>query len=137
MRLNVAQFLLPLAGEFSTFEEILLDDTYEGNACGRGFQTLANFLNILPLVECLDDGGTRRGTADAVGFEGVAQLVVVHHLAGRLHGAEEGGFGVGFGRCGLLLGEGRLMWAMFALLEGGKGLLFVGIIRIFRIFGGF
>ena len=121
--LNVAQLLLPLAGELGALEEVLLYDADEGYACGRGFEAFAHLADVLSLEEGLDDGGARGGAADAVGLEGVAQRLVLHRLAGRLHGAQQRGFGVGLGRRGLLLGERGLVGAVLAFLEGRQRLL--------------
>ena len=51
LRLDVAQFLLPLAGEFYALEELFLYDADEGYACGRGFEAFAHLADVLPFED--------------------------------------------------------------------------------------
>lgn len=125
MGLYFAQAFFPLAGELGGFEEVVLDGGDEVDAGIGGDEALAFLADIVALEEGLDDGGAGGGTADAVLFEGVAELFVGDVLAGGLHGTQQGGLGVGLGRLGPLLGECGCMWTTLAFLEVGQGFLFV------------
>ena len=56
--LYFTKFLFPTTCELGTFEQFLVDDANELNACWCGKNALALSTNISALEECLDDGGT-------------------------------------------------------------------------------
>ena len=135
--LDLAQAFLPLAGEFGRFEELVLDGGNEVEAGVGGDEGLAFFGDVVALEEGFDDGGAGGGAADAVFFEGVAQLVVGDGLAGCFHGAEQGGLGVGLGGLGPFFGQGGGVGAVLAFDEGGEGLLVVVAAVAVVVGGGF
>ena len=73
----------------------------------------------------MDDGSTCGRTSDAVFLHRLAEFFVVHIAPCRLHGAEQRGFGEGFGRSRLLLRERGRVRACFPLLKGWQGALIV------------
>ena len=124
MGFYLAQFLFPLAGEFGAFEEVLLYEADEVDAGVGGDECFAFFAYVVAFEECFDDGGACGGSPDAVFFECVAEFVVGYCLAGGFHGAEECGFGVGFGRLCPFFGKGGGVRSVLSLLEVGQCFLF-------------
>ena len=100
---DVAQFFLPLACEFSAFQQFFLYGGYEVDACFGGIERLAHLAYVAALEEGFDDGGAGRGSAYAVLFQCVAQFVVVNKASGGFHSPQQGCLGVGFGRRGPFL----------------------------------
>ena len=67
----------------------------------------------MPLEECLDDGRTGRGATDAILFQCVSQFIVLHQLAGGLHGTQQGCLGIGLGwLCASLFQKGLMRAAL-------------------------
>ena len=132
---DFAEFVFPNAGEFGTFQVFFFDEADELYAGGGGFQTFALLADVAAAVKCLDDGSAGGGTADAVFFQHIAQGFIIDVAPGRLHGAKQCGFGVRLGRGGLLLGQGRGVFARFALPKFGEGALFLGACRLGVVIG--
>ena len=129
-----AQAVLPNARQLHAFEQILLNQSNQLYARRRGDERFALLADILPLEERLDNGGAGRGAADAVLLQCLAQALVVHHLARRLHSAEQRGLGVGLGRLCSLLREPRLVRAAFPFRESRERAL-LGVVGG-GVFGG-
>ena len=49
MLLDFTEFFLPDACQFSTFQQVFMDEADEFDARGRGFETFANLFNIVAL----------------------------------------------------------------------------------------
>ncbi len=111
--LYLAEFLFPASGEFGAFEEFFVYDAYEFASGGGGCEVFALSHDVAAAEERFDDGCTRGGSAYAVFLQCVAQFFVVDGAPGGFHGAQEGGFGVGFGRlCGFLRQVGAVRSAL-------------------------
>ena len=141
--LDVAQFFLPDACEFTACEQFFVNGVYEFDAGGGGEQVLALTTDIAALEESLYDSGSRRRPPDAVFLQSGAQFLVFYELAGRFHGSEQRRLGVVFGWCGPLFSEG---WRVGACLSGGEWgqgaffltafvVFFVGFLFVFCIYG--
>ena len=85
--------------------------------------------DIIALEQCLDDVRTRGGSADAILLHCFTECLVVHETAGRLHGPEQRGLGVGLWRGGLFLYERWPMWPALAFSEGWQH----GFFRLFLL----
>ena len=123
--LYVAQLLLPDAGQLAALQQFLAYGVYQLYAGGGGKQVLALPHDVVALEERLNDAGSRRRTSYTVLLQGRAQFLVVYKFAGRLHGAQQGGLGVVFGRRGPFLGQRGLVRAALAFHEVGQYLLLV------------
>ena len=72
MVFDASQFVFPLSGEFCAFEEFFLDHADEFHTGWGGFETLVASTNVAATKQCLNDGRSGGGAADAVLFEGIA-----------------------------------------------------------------
>ena len=133
---NQPQTAFPNAGQLGTFEQFFVNQADEFHPRGSGYQVFPFQSDIMSLEEGLDDGGPGGRTADTVLFQGITQFVVVHQATRSLHGAQERGFCVRFGRLCPFFGQVRYVRAAFAFCESGKrAFLLGGFCQGFRCFG--
>ena len=120
MVLNLPQLLLPKSGQLGTFEQLLLDDRDKLHPRRRSHNRFALAANVLASEQRLDDGGACRRTSDAVLLHCVAQFLVVHSASRRLHGAQQRGLGVRFGRLRHFLCQVGQVRSALALYKVGQ-----------------
>ncbi len=104
--LHLLQAVLPVARELGAAEGGKPDFAQQVNevhAAAGGNELLAIAHNVLLRDEPFDDGGARSGGTQPALLHGVGELVVLHQLAGGLHGGEQGGFRVSGRGLGLVL----------------------------------
>ncbi len=102
-----------------------MDKVYQAGAGGCGVEAFLLLTHIAAFVQSLYYGGTCGGTAYAVLLQCVTQVFITDQLAGGLHGPQQGGFGVGFGRLSpFLLYFGQVSAALI-YREPGQDTFFV------------
>jgi hypothetical protein len=102
--LHLRQLVFPLAGQLGLgelFHAQAAQQRHELEGLGGGDQLAAFAQHVFLVQQAFDDGCARGRRAQAFFLHGLAQLVVVHQLAGAFHGAQQRGFGVARGRAGL------------------------------------
>ena len=100
--LDAVEALLPAAGQLGPGEQVVAEHLHEPDALLGGAQAAALALDVLRVDQPLDGGGAGGRGADAGVLHRLGGLVVVHQLAGGLHGAQERALRVAGGRLGLL-----------------------------------
>ena len=132
--LHLRELVLPLAGEFGFGQLFHAQTTQQGHelkGLGGGDQLAAFAQHVLLGNQALDDAGAGGGRAQAFFAHGLAQLVVVHRLAGVFHGAQQGGLRVACGRLGFqALGVYRVACDLFV---GGNGYQVLALVTFFGI----
>ena len=129
--LYFTQLLFPYTRQFGRFQQLFVDNLNQFHTRRGSYQVLFLLTDIVALEERLDNGSTRGRTADTVLFQGIAQFVVIHQLAGSFHGAQQGGFGVRTRRLRPLLVQVGQVRAALSHHKGGEHVLFFAAFLLF------
>ena len=100
--LDVAELVLPVAGQLRRGELVLLEHRDHLQALRRRLEVAADALDVLAADQRLDRLRARRRRAEAGLLHRLAQLLVVDQLAGGLHRGEQRRLGVAGRRLRLL-----------------------------------